>query len=49
MNYWHMQLEPDEELGIEKIKEILNKNLIGMGDWEEKKDGNPQQTSFQRE
>lgn len=44
-----MQLEPDEELGIEKIKEILNKNLIGMGDWEEKKDGNPQQTSFQRE
>ena len=48
MNYWHMQLEPDEELGIEKIKEILNKNLIGMGDWEEKKDGNPQQTSFQK-
>ena len=43
-----MQLEPDEELGIEKIKEILNKNLIGMGDWEEKKDGNPQQTSFQK-
>ena len=48
MNYWHMQLEPDEKLGIDKIKEILNKNLIGMGVWEEKKDGNPQQTSFQK-
>lgn len=43
-----MQLEPDEKLGIDKIKEILNKNLIGMGVWEENKDGNPQQTSFQK-
>lgn len=48
MNYWHMQLEPGEKLGIEKIKEILNKNLIGMGDWEENTDGNAQQTSFQK-
>lgn len=44
-----MQLEPDEELGIEKIKEILNKNLIGMGDWEEKKMEIPNKLLFKRE
>src|SRR5574344_828151 len=48
MNYWHMQLEPgNDKLGVDKLKEILNKNLIGMGIWDEK-NGNPQQTSFQK-
>ncbi len=37
MNYWHMQLEPGEnKLGIEKVKEILEQNIIGMGIWNEK-------------
>lgn len=45
MNYWHMQLEPgDNKLGHEKVKEILQHNLIGMGIWDEV--GN-QQVDFQ--
>ncbi|TZF83924.1 AAA domain-containing protein [Pedobacter sp. BS3] len=35
MNYWHMQLHPND-LNWSKEKEVLEKyNLIGLGDWEE--------------
>jgi hypothetical protein len=46
MNYWHMQLEPSKggSLGVDKVKEIINKNLIGMGHWKE--DGS-QQNDFE--
>ena len=36
MNYWHIQLHPDDRTAYppEKIKEILTKtSFIGMGDW----------------
>lgn len=41
-----MQLEPgDNKLGIQKVKEILEQNIIGMGTWEEK---SSQQDDFQK-
>jgi len=46
MNYWHMQLEPGHNsLGVDKVKEIVNQNIIGMGTWEEKLN---QQIDFQK-
>lgn len=45
MNYWHMQLEPgDNKLGFQKVKDILEQNIIGMGIWDEKSN---QQVDFQ--
>lgn len=42
MNYWHIQLHPDERLNIETIKSILTeKQVIGMGDSWNDKNGNP--------
>jgi hypothetical protein len=47
MNYWHMTLEStDNQLGHEKIKKILQQNLIGMGIWDEKY--STQQIDFQK-
>ncbi|MFC2073765.1 AAA family ATPase [Campylobacterota bacterium] len=46
MNYWHMQLEPGENrLGADKVKEIIQNNIIGMGTWDEKSN---QQNDFQK-
>ena len=42
VNYWHIQLHPDERLNIETIKSILTeKQVIGMGDSWNDKNGNP--------
>jgi len=42
INYWHIQLHPDERLDIETIKSILTeKQVIGMGDSWNDKNGNP--------
>jgi 5-methylcytosine-specific restriction enzyme B len=41
-NYWHIQLHPDEKLEANKIRSILtNKQVIGMGDSWNYKNGNP--------
>jgi hypothetical protein len=46
MNYWTMQLHPNN-LGWEKETELLSKEfLIGLGDWEEK---TSQQSQFENE
>lgn len=45
MNYWHMQLEPgNNKLGFQKVRDILEQNIIGMGVWDEKSN---QQVDFQ--
>jgi hypothetical protein len=42
INYWHIQLHPDERLDIDTIKSILTeKQVIGMGDSWNDKNGNP--------
>jgi 5-methylcytosine-specific restriction protein B len=42
VNYWHIQLHPDEQLDIDTIKSILTeKQVIGMGDSWNDKNGNP--------
>lgn len=42
VNYWHIQLHPDERLNIETLKSILTeKQVIGMGDSWNDKNGNP--------
>ena len=42
LNYWHIQLHPDERLDIDTIKSILTeKQVIGMGDSWNDKNGNP--------
>lgn len=41
MNYWHIQLHPDNRLSQETIKDILiNKKVIGLGSYWEDKNGN---------
>ena len=46
MNYWTMQLHPND-LGWNREKELLqNHSVIGLGDWEESAN---QQPSFQNE
>jgi energy-coupling factor transporter ATP-binding protein EcfA2 len=36
MNYWHMQLHPNEgQMDLEHIKSILENKYIGLGDWKE--------------
>ena len=42
MNYWHIQLHPDDKLEIDTIKSILTtKKVIGMGESWNDKNGNP--------
>jgi len=42
MNYWHLQLQPDDKLSVETIKEVLKtKKAIGLGEYWEDKNGNP--------
>ncbi len=41
MNYWHIQLHPDNKLHVDTIKSILTtKQVIGMGESWEDKNGN---------
>jgi len=41
MNYWHIQLHPDNKLQVDTIKSILTiKQVIGMGESWEDKNGN---------
>src|ERR1700752_755408 len=49
MNYWHMQLHPDdkENFPVETIIEILKtKHIIGLGDWPQ---GEEQREQFKSE
>ena len=42
INYWHIQLHPDDKLDIDTIKSILTtKQVIGMGESWNDKNGNP--------
>ncbi|WP_417942196.1 McrB family protein [Flavobacterium sp. RS13.1] len=42
MNYWHMQLHPDDRLSVETVVSILEtKQVIGLGDSWKDKNGNP--------
>jgi 5-methylcytosine-specific restriction enzyme B len=42
INFWHIQLHPDEPLEVETIKSILTeKKVVGMGDSWDDKNGNP--------
>jgi len=42
MNYWHMQLHPDDKLSTETLVSILKtKEVIGLGDAWNDKNGNP--------
>jgi len=42
VNYWHIQLHPDERLNTDTLKSILTeKQVIGMGDSWNDKNGNP--------
>ncbi len=42
MNYWHLQLQPDDKLSIDTIKKVLRtKKVIGLGEYWEDKNGNP--------
>lgn len=42
MNYWHLQLQPEDKISIETIKNVLKiKKVIGLGDYWEDKNGNP--------
>ena len=42
MNYWHMQLHPDDRLSIKTLTSILKtKGVIGLGDSWKDKNGNP--------
>jgi hypothetical protein len=42
INYWHIQLNPNDRLDIDKIKLILTtKQVIGMGESWNDKNGNP--------
>ncbi|MBD3906508.1 AAA family ATPase [Chryseobacterium sp. Ch-15] len=41
MNYWHIQLHPDNKLSSQTLKDILiNKKVIGMGSYWEDKNNN---------
>jgi 5-methylcytosine-specific restriction protein B len=42
MNYWHMQMQPDDKLSIETLIEIIqSKKIIGLGETWNDKNGNP--------
>ena len=42
VNYWHIQLHPDERLDSDTLKSILTEKLvIGMGEFWKDKNGNP--------
>lgn len=52
MNYWHLQLHPDNRLSIDTIKKLLTeKKVIGLGSWWENKNGQevPDPTYFRRD
>ncbi len=52
MNYWHLQMQPDDKLTIETIKQVLiQKRVIGLGSWWENKHGQevPDPTYFRRD